>query len=81
MAGTGPAADVLKMVEGAISSYASGNGLPLTPALLEKFTTDCAEWIANYVTNGVKAQAQAAADAAAAPITTIDQAEAAQGKL
>lgn len=81
MADTGPAADALKLVETAIVGIATGKGLSLSPAQIGQFTTDCAEWIANYVTNGVKAQAQAAGDAAAAPITTLEQAETAQGKL
>lgn len=73
--------DVLKLVEGAISSFASGKGVSLSPAQLGQLVTDCATWIANHVTDGVKQQAQAAADAAAAPITTLEQAEAAQEKL
>lgn len=81
MGDTGPAADALKLVETAIIGIATGKGLSLTPGQVVQFTTDCAEWIASYITAGVKQQAQTAADAAAAPITTLEQAEAAQEKL
>jgi hypothetical protein len=81
LADTGAGADVLKLVENAIVGFATGKGLQLSPAQVGQLVTDCAAWIANHVTDGVKAQAQADADKAAAAVTTLEQAEAAQEKL
>jgi hypothetical protein len=81
LADAGAGADVLKLVENAIVGFATGKGLQLSPTQVGQLVTDCAAWIANHVTDGVKAQAQADADKAAATVTTLEQAEAAQEKL
>lgn len=73
--------DVLKLVEGAIVGFATGKGLQLSPTQIATLVTDCAAWIANHVTDGVKAQAQADAIAAEKKITSLETAEAAQEKL
>jgi hypothetical protein len=73
--------DVIKLVEGAIAGFAAGKGFSLSPDEIGKLVTDCVAWIANHVTDGVKAKAAADANAAADKITSLETAEAAQEKL
>jgi hypothetical protein len=73
--------DVLKLAENAITAFATGKGFTLSPDQIAKLAVDCAAWIANHVTDGVKAKAAADAEVAEKQITSLETAEAEQEKL